>query len=397
MASTAKLFTPARVTQALSHPDAGPRIVFFSGGSALKETSQALVRYTHRSVHLVTPFDSGGSSAALRRYFAMPAVGDLRCRLMALADHSWAGVAELHDVLAYRLPRNANTVHNQQELCALARGEHPLMIRITEALRSAVCPFVQYFAQAIGQDFDLRGASVGNMVLAAGYMQHERCFEPIVSLFSSLMQVRGHVQLIAPCDLHLRALLRNGKELIGQHRITGKEEPPLTVPIAQLSLVDPARPDLSVRPCIDAPAAQRICQADLICYPMGSFYSSVIANLIPAGVGQAIALASCPKIFVPNPTPDPESIGLTLEDQVRILVHYLRMDRPEQIAVRDVVHGVLLDETASYPGAHTMRSRLKDLGIEVMTARLLDHDQGKIHPERLCQALISLVQRSPGT
>ena len=45
-----------------------------------------LPRYTHNSTHLITPFDSGGSSASLREAFGMLSVGDLRNRLLALAD-----------------------------------------------------------------------------------------------------------------------------------------------------------------------------------------------------------------------------------------------------------------------------------------------------------------------
>ena len=42
-------------------PALGPRLVFFTGGTALRGLSRSLTRYTHNSVHLVTPFDSGGS------------------------------------------------------------------------------------------------------------------------------------------------------------------------------------------------------------------------------------------------------------------------------------------------------------------------------------------------
>ena len=67
-------------------PELGPRILFFTGGSALRKTSRELIKYTHNSIHLITPFDSGGSSAVIREAFAMPAVGDIRNRLMSLAD-----------------------------------------------------------------------------------------------------------------------------------------------------------------------------------------------------------------------------------------------------------------------------------------------------------------------
>ena len=84
-------------------PALGPRLVFFTGGTALRDLSRQLTSYTHNSVHLITPFDSGGSSAALRRAFAMPAVGDIRNRLLALADSDLVPRSVL-DFCARRLP-----------------------------------------------------------------------------------------------------------------------------------------------------------------------------------------------------------------------------------------------------------------------------------------------------
>ena len=67
-------------------PDGGSRILFFSGGTALAPVAAELSRHTRNAVHVITTFDSGGSSAELRRAFDMPAVGDIRARIMALAD-----------------------------------------------------------------------------------------------------------------------------------------------------------------------------------------------------------------------------------------------------------------------------------------------------------------------
>jgi 2-phospho-L-lactate transferase/gluconeogenesis factor (CofD/UPF0052 family) len=80
-----------RVHRYHSLPEQGPKVLFFSGGSALNKISRVFKEYTHHSVHLVTPFDSGGSSARLRAEFDIPAVGDLRSRLMALADETVMG------------------------------------------------------------------------------------------------------------------------------------------------------------------------------------------------------------------------------------------------------------------------------------------------------------------
>ena len=65
-----------------------PKIVFFSGGTALREVASCLTQYTKNATYLITPFDSGGSSAVLRQAFSMPAVGDLRSRLISLADRT---------------------------------------------------------------------------------------------------------------------------------------------------------------------------------------------------------------------------------------------------------------------------------------------------------------------
>ena len=72
-------------------PDEGSRILFFSGGTALAPVAAELSRHTRNAVHVITTFDSGGSSAELRRVFDMPAVGDIRARIMALADRSLEG------------------------------------------------------------------------------------------------------------------------------------------------------------------------------------------------------------------------------------------------------------------------------------------------------------------
>jgi hypothetical protein len=101
---TARLPDPVRISRYAKAPELGPRILFFSGGSALNKASRILKNYTHNSIHMVTPFDSGGSSAKLRKAFAMPSIGDLRSRLMALADENITGQPEVYRLFTYRFP-----------------------------------------------------------------------------------------------------------------------------------------------------------------------------------------------------------------------------------------------------------------------------------------------------
>lgn len=381
---------PVRVARAERSPDLGPRILFFSGGTALREASQALVAYTHNSVHLVTPFDSGGSSAVLRRYFGMPAVGDLRNRLMALADRSLHGFPEIFDLFAYRLSKTASPDQLASELNSLVTGSHPLVERVSDPMRKIIRHHLQIFAQAIGTDFDLAGASIGNLILSAGYLESRRHIDPIVYIYSKLVQVRGEVRLLINANLQLRAVLAGGGHIIGQHLLTGKETPPLTQAIKELSLVDPARGNIAVRPVIRDKIRRAINGADLICYPVGSFYSSLIANLLPAGVGQAISQTPCPKVFIPNTFHDPESVGLSLAGQVRTLLGHLRQDGPDTIAIGDVLNFVLLDPRITYPGPNPERD-LAPLGVQIVKTPLADPGTGQIDPHLLCRALVSLA------
>ncbi len=382
---------PVRVARAQRSPDLGPRVLFFTGGTALKETSQALVGYTHNSVHLVTPFDSGGSSAVLRRYFNMPAVGDLRNRLMALADRSLHGYPEIFELFAHRLPKTASPDQLHSELSALVGGSHPLVSRVSDPMRKIIRHHLQLFEKAIGPDFDLSGASIGNLILTAGYLENRRHIDPIVYIYSKLVQVRGEVRLLINSNLQLRAALEGGGHIVGQHLLTGKDVPPLTRAVSELSLVDPAKGNAPVRPLIRDKIRRAIQGADLICYPVGSFYSSVVANLLPSGVGQAISQTPCPKVFIPNTFADPESVGLSLVGQVRVLLRHLRADNPDSIAISDVLDFVLLDPEVSYPESTNPQRELASLGIQVVRAPLTVRNTGAIDPHLLCQALISLA------
>lgn len=175
-------------------PELGPRLLFFSGGTALRDLSQALIHYTHNSIHLVTPFDSGGSSAKLRRAFDMPAVGDIRYRLMALADKSLHGNPEIFRLIAYRLPKNGSRETLVEELQSMIEGSHALVAPVPHPMRRIIRNHLQLFFERMPDEFDLRGASIGNLILAAGYLDNRQHLDPVIYIFTSLIRVRGVVR-----------------------------------------------------------------------------------------------------------------------------------------------------------------------------------------------------------
>ena len=211
-------------------PALGPRLVFFTGGTALRDLSRQLTRYTHNSVHLVTPFDSGGSSAALRRAFAMPAVGDIRNRLLALADSELVPQSVL-EFCARRLPAQGDADALRAQLRALGERGHSLWAAMPEIFSEALRLHLVFFLERMPRDFDPHLASLGNLILAGGYLHHKRNFGPVLAFFSRLLQARGVVLPIVGESLHLAAELDDGSRLVGQHRFRE-----LTRPVRRLFL-----------------------------------------------------------------------------------------------------------------------------------------------------------------
>ena len=280
-------------------PDGGSRILFFSGGTALAPVAAELSRHTRNAVHVITTFDSGGSSAELRRALDMPAVGDIRARIMALADRSLEGNPETVELLGYRLPKDAGPEALHRELASLASGAHPLVAAIPEPMNEVVTQHLSAFRSLMPVDMDLAGASIGNLILTSGYLSLDRQLEPVVRVFSGMVQARGVVMPVADSCAHLCVRLENGEVIVGQHRFTGKTATSITSPILDMwlsaSLDDPS----PVSVPIQSRLAHVIRTADLICYPVGSFFSSVMANLLPLGVSCAVREAACPKVFIP--------------------------------------------------------------------------------------------------
>jgi CofD-related protein of GAK system len=373
-------------------PDLGPRILFFSGGTALKDLSRELIAYTHNSIHIITPFDSGGSSASLRREFDMPAIGDLRSRLMALADRTVRGNPEIRSLFSYRFPATRSPGALEQELQEMILGDHPLVESIPRPMRTIIRRYLRRFYDNMDRLFDLRGANIGNLVLTGGFLTNDRDLESILFIVSNLVKVRGYVTAVVPDNLHLGARLRDGSTRIGQHVLTGKETSPIDSPIQEIFLCDSLDLPQEVSCTISDQIAGLIRFADLICFPMGSFYTSLVANVLPHGVGRAVQAASCPKVYIPSTGRDPETFGMTLTDQVTTLIRYLRRDDPDTITPADVLDFILVDQTrGNYPGG-VDRDRLETMGFDILDVDLFQSAPGPgFDPARLAEMLVSLT------
>ena len=380
-----------KVSRYARMPELGPRLLFFSGGSALHGLSRQLKAYTHNSVHMITPFDSGGSSAALRLAFGMPGVGDLRHRLMALADESVLGNPEVYQLFNHRLPRTGTGKRLRRQLAEMVSGDHELTADIPSTKRRVICAQLETAVGCLPGKFDLRGASIGNLVLAGGYLSNDNNLDATLALFSKLVNVQGTVRAIVADNAHLGAKLQDGQTLIGQHRLTGKEQPPIAAPIDSLFLnrhesrVDPIMVKLRRK------NAELIGKADLICFAQGSFYSSLIANLLPRGVGPAVARNDCPKVYIPNLGTDPEQLGMNFETSITTLLAQL-LGGARGVGATRVLDYVLVDTRRGRYPFPIATGFLKELGIELIDLPLVTKKSAPYYDDtRVLQALLSLV------
>jgi len=387
-----KMPDPVRLSRYRKSPELGPRVLFFSGGSALNGTSRVLKEYTHNSTHIVTPFDSGGSSAKLRKAFKMPSIGDLRSRLIALADENITGHPDVYELFTYRLPQDKANDELLKQLESMIQGKHSLISNISNPMRRLIRNQLGYFRDAMPKNFDLRGASVGNLILAGGYLNNHKHLDPIVFLFSKLVTVLGTVRTVVNSDLHLCAKLKDGSQVIGQHNLTGKEVKPLKSPVKRLFLSENLKQDAPVTVEIRKKNRKLIKKSDLICYPPGSFYSSMLANLLPKGVTTAIAESDCPKVFIPNLGQDPEQIGMTLDDSVQILLKYLKAGNGKNCPREKLLNFILMDKDSSRYSSRLTEKLMKDLGIQIVSTQLVSKQSAPYYdPKLLVAALLSLT------
>lgn len=374
--------TPVKITRSVRIPDIlkierysrlpelGPRVLFFSGGSAIRSLSQELIRYTSNSIHLITPFDYGGSSRILRDSFNMISVGDLRNRLMSLADQTHKGNPTIYRLFVYRLPHDASNERLKERLKLMADGIDPLTDAIQEPMKGIICNHLRWFIKKMPDNFNLKGANIGNLILVGGYLYSNYNIDTVLYIFSKLIEARGTVKPLMTKLLHLVAELEDGTLLVGQHLITGKEYPAITYPVKNIYLTDSLDNPKPVRVSIEDDIKLLISQADLICYPMGSFYSSIVANLLPYGVEEAVASNICPKIYIPNTANDPEQTGMDLYKSVKTLISCLKKERHD-IKNTDLINYVLIDsQNARYPYSIS-GARLSKLGVDVIDTRLV--------------------------
>lgn len=389
-----------RVDRCHRLPEYGPKIVFFSGGTAIFDLSSCLKDYTHNSVHLITPFDSGGSSAEIRRAFDMLSVGDFRNRLVALSDKTEStrkNIQHVVELFSHRLDIEPHVA--DVEFRSILVAQHPLIRAVKLPMRSILQNHLRWFASNKPDDFDMGGASIGNLIITGCFLEHDRDFVAAIFVISKFLGVKGFCRPLTAASLHIRTLYSDGKEEVGQHLMNaskgsasdrddggGCHRKIVKIDLVENLLDDEKEDGSSCRQesqsCdIDIVSSGFVKSADLICFPMGSFFASIMSNLLPRGVGKAIMERKCPKVYIPNTGIDPEMSGYTLAECVALLMQMVRndcMDSSDGTISnpyednKAILNFVLIDTVNCEYCVPVDKEAIENLGVVLIDVKLVD-------------------------
>ena len=336
----------------------GPRIVAIGGGTGLSTLLRGLKEHTSNLTAVVTVADDGGSSGVLRTELGIPAVGDIRNCIVALADSE----PLMGRLLQYRFPGTGP-----------ATGEDRDPAKPDAAAHAAGMPVDGPFAAA---EAGLGGHALGNLLLAALVQLEAGDFEQGVREMNRVLAVRGSVVPATGTVLTLHARLRDGTEVEGQSRIGHLRD-------IDRVWVTPGE----VRPTEDALRA--ISDAELIVLGPGSLFTSLLPALLVPGIREAIAESGALVVFACNVATQPgETSGFDLADHLDALARHGAAGLPDVVLANNRFDAVAPSSWKGEPvrlrwppaGGHAPRLVLDDL---VDPANAHHHD-----PLRLATAVM---------
>jgi uncharacterized cofD-like protein len=241
------------------------KVVALGGGHGLATTLRAARLYAESTTAVVSVADDGGSSGRLREIAGIPAPGDLRRCLVAMAAEGsqWAEAFE------YRFPAGSG---------------------------------------------DLEGHALGNLIIA-GLANVTGDFGRALDLAAELLGSVGRVVPATSVPVVLKAEVA-GREVVGQVAVSRTGGP-----ISSVSIVPPDAP-------VPAAALEAIAAADQVVLGPGSLYTSVLAVAAVPGIRGALAARRSGRVYVCNLRPQPpETEAFEEEHHLRaVLDHGVPVD-----------------------------------------------------------------------
>ena len=233
-------------------------ITVIGGGTGLSVILRGLkqIEDVHISA-IVTVADDGGSTGRLRRQFHIPAMGDIRNVMVALAEEETL----FSHLMNYRFD---------------------------------------------GEDHDIGGHNLGNLILTA-LSEESGNFMDAIATISKVLNVKADIIPATTQVITLFAKMIDGTIVRGESNIPNFDNRIQKVYYEEEVTATPQ-------------AIEALANADLIVIGIGSLYTSVIPNLIIEGITDAIRQSKANCVYFCNAMTQPgETDNYSLEDHVEAI------------------------------------------------------------------------------
>lgn len=268
-----------RSNKLLDNPNYIPKVVAFGGGSGLSHFLKGLKQFPLDITAIVTVSDDGGSTGALRNLFEMPAPGDIRRVLLSLSK--------------------------KQELF-----EELFNFRFSNNL-----------------DNDIKGHTIGNIVLAALNEMNDKDFLKAVDNLATILDIQGKVIPVSKDLVNIGCKYTDGSTATGEKDIPNRYKQ-----IKELYYLNQVR--------VNKKAIQAVLEADVVIFAPGSLYTSLIANLLFPEMINAINQTYAKKVFIGNLMTQAETTGYSLDDHIEAV---------EKIIGPDVIDLIIYNDNFDIP------------------------------------------------
>lgn len=299
------------------------KVVVMGGGNGLSTLLRGLKQFPVDLTAIVSVCDDGKSTGILRKEFNTPAMGDIRRVLISLSE--------------------------------------------TEPL------FEKMFNYRFETDSYLNGHAVGNFLLQAMTDITGSVSEGIKAL-GKVLNLNGKViPLTENGDITLVAEMTDGTIVEGEHHITEANKTIKKVYYKN-------------EPEITPEALNSIKKADLIILSVGSLYTSIIPNLIPQEIKQALNTSKAKIMYVCNIMTQPgETDKFKVSDHIDKLNEYLDKRKVDVvIANNGKIEPNIINKYASLEQKDPVILDKQNLkGIEIISDDLVKVEEGSLRHDTL--------------
>lgn len=315
----------------------GPSVVVVGGGTGLSTLLRGLKYYTDNITAVVTVADDGGSSGVLRNEMGIIPPGDIRNCIVALSNAE----PTMDKLMQYRF-----------------------------------------------KDGKMAGHSIGNLMLAA-LADIKGGFEEAVNDISTVLNITGRVLPVSLDDVHIKAVLEDGTEVLGESSI-GDVVINNNTRIKKITL---NKDEITAHPEI----AGIIKNADLIILGPGSLYTSIIPNLLFKEVADALRHSHGVKLYIANTMTQPgETGGMTASEHIKAIIDHGGNGIIKCLLINDRKPDDYILSRYAKEGSEPVEcdyKKVMEMGIEVVKRDLIKIDDRyfRHHPEVLARNIIDML------